>query len=204
MSHPGKIISIEGIDAVGKLTQSRMLEQCLVKSGHATCSLSFPDYETGIGKEIKAFLLGGRDFLPELRHMLFAANRWEKVQEINMHRQSNEFIIIDRYSESNLVYGIANGLELNWLEALEAGIPKSDLVLVLDAPATNLLARRLGNRDKYEKDSTLQLDARTLYKRLAPEFGWTIVDASGEIEEVHNLVKNVVKRNMTKWRRNAK
>ena len=115
-------------------------------------SLSFPDYGTPIGKEIKAFLAGKRDFRAEVRHMLFAANRWEKSSLIRESQTENEVVIVNRYTESNLVYGVANGLRLDWLVALEEGLPKSDLVIVLDAPSKGLVSRRPGPKDSYEKD----------------------------------------------------
>ena len=138
MGSSGHIISIEGIDAVGKQTQTLLLEAWLSKNKMKTVTLSFPDYETPIGKEIRAFLSGNRSFLPELQHMLFAANRWEKVPLINRYRAIGRTMIINRYSESNIVYGAANGLDVEWLRALEEGVPRSDAVMVLDAPVKGL------------------------------------------------------------------
>ena len=201
MSQRGRIIGIEGIDAVGKQTQSLLLEAWLRNNGFETAMLSFPDYETPIGKEIKAFLSGERDFLPELRHMLFAANRWEKVLLIKEHLRANKTIIVNRYSESNLVYGVANGLDLEWLMALEEGIPKSNLVIVLDAPHTGVASRRPGTKDAYERDSGLQARAQELYRELAPRFEWVVLDASRDIKSVHESLTEVVKERMgMQWR----
>jgi dTMP kinase len=197
LSQSGYMIGIEGIDAVGKHTQTQLLEAWLRNSGLETATLSFPDYETPIGKEIRAFLSGERkNLLPELRHMLFAANRWEKVPLIREHREARKTIIVNRYSESNIVYGVANGLRIEWLMALEEGLPKPDLVVVLDAPHTGLVTRRPGTKDSYEKDSDLQSRAQKLYRDLAPRFGWVVLDASGEIEAVHESLVEVVKERM--------
>ena len=159
-------------------------------------SLSFPDYETPIGREIKAFLAGKRDFQAEVRHMLFAANRWEKVPVIRESQIANEIVIVNRYTESNLVYGAAHGLRLEWLAALEEGIPKSDLVIVLDAPSKAMASRRPGTKDSYEKDHALQVSVQSLYKELAPKFGWMTVDGSGSVRGVHNSIVQVVKGNL--------
>ncbi|RMF31659.1 MAG: thymidylate kinase, partial [Candidatus Nitrosothermus koennekii] len=48
------IIVIEGIDKSGKTTQTNMLKDRLKQYKVAT--FSFPDYNTNIGKEIRAFL----------------------------------------------------------------------------------------------------------------------------------------------------
>lgn len=196
----GYMIGIEGIDAVGKQTQSSLLADWLGDRGLITRSLSFPDYDTSIGKEIRAFLSGQRDFLPELQHMLFAANRWEKAQLIAKYREDNDVTIVNRYSESNLVYGVANGLRIEWLMALEDGLPKTDLVLVLDANPEGLLSRREGPVDAYERNSKLQDRAQSLYRELAVRFGWKLVDAGGDVTTVHKSVVKVVEENMNRGR----
>ncbi|MDG6920373.1 MAG: dTMP kinase [Nitrososphaerota archaeon] len=192
----GYIISIEGIDAVGKHTQSRLLEAWLRNNGFHTVRLSFPDYRTTIGKEIKAFLSDKRRFVPELQHILFAANRWEKVPIINEYKNEHKIIIVNRYTESNIVYGAAKGLRIEWLKSLEEGIPKSDLVIVLDTAQLKPMSRRPKARDSNEKDVQLQLTAQQLYRKLASQFGWTIVDAHEGVESVHASVVKVVRKHM--------
>jgi dTMP kinase len=189
----GFIIGIEGIDAVGKHTHSLLLLSWLHREGKKTASMSFPDYDTMIGKEIRAFLSGGRNYPKELQHMLFAANRWEKSGEIESHLRSGKTILVNRYTESNLAYGVANGLDVSWLANLEKGLPKTDLVLVLDAAPHSLKARRAASSmDRYEKDHALQAGARKAYRELARKRGWTLIDAEGSVKEVQDRVVEAV------------
>jgi Thymidylate kinase len=74
----GKIVVLEGTDKAGKTTQSRMLLEALKNLGKVCVILDFPDYNTAIGAEIRAFLDGKREYSPEVKHLLFSANRWEK------------------------------------------------------------------------------------------------------------------------------
>jgi dTMP kinase len=178
----GILIGIEGIDAVGKRTQTLILGSWLHSKGYSTRIISFPDYGTPLGREIKRFLLGAKDYPPEVRHMLFAANRWEKKQELKSILVGTDVVLINRYSESNLAYGIANGLKLEWLVNLEAGLPKPDIVIVLDAPPAALDSRRGPNKDEYERNTALQERTREAYLRLASDFGWKVVEATGGIE----------------------
>ena len=78
-----------------------------------TTRMSFPDYDTPIGKEIKSFLSGRRAYPTELQHLLFAANRWEKLEDIKSCLRAGEAIVVNRYTESNLAYGRANGLDID-------------------------------------------------------------------------------------------
>lgn len=151
--------------------------------------MSFPDYNTPTGKEITSFLSRGKRYPPELQHLLFAANRWEKYNEIRARLRAGDVIIIDRYTESNLAYGAANGLDPDWLAGLENGLPKSDIVIVLDAPVRSLGSRRSPRKkDTYEKSSSLQDRAKNAYIQLARQHGWAVVDAGTSVSIVQDRV----------------
>jgi len=89
---------------------------------------------------------------------------------------------------------LANGLRLSWLQSLEAGLPKTDLVLVLDASPGDLHGRRPDSKDPYERSSDVQQNAREAYRRLARKFGWKIIDASQGVEKVHESLKSAVEK----------
>jgi dTMP kinase len=178
----GVFICVEGIDAVGKKTQSSILNSWLRSKGLSTTTLSFPDYGTAIGREIKRFLTGEKDYPQEVRAMLYAANRWERKADIEAALAASDATIVNRYTGSNLAYGVSNGLSLEWLASLESGLPKPDVVLLLDAPAAALTPRRGLNKDTYERNLDLQERARSAYLSLARDFGWKIVDATKGVE----------------------
>ena len=179
MSQPrGIFIAIEGIDAAGKRTQTSFLRAWLGARGMTTRTFSFPAYETAIGREIRKFLDGDVDYPQEVRAMLYAANRWEKKTEMEAALSKTDAIIVDRYSGSNLAYGVSNGLSLDWLLHLEEGLPEPDLVLLLDAAPIRIVPRRGGRKDSYERNIGLQEKARSAYLRLAERFGWSLVDAN--------------------------
>ncbi len=188
----GIFIAVEGIDAVGKRTQTSILSSWLASKGMKTRTLSFPFYETVIGREIRRFLDGTANYPQEVRAMLYAANRWEKKADLEAILASTDVTIVNRYTGSNLAYGISNGLDLEWLLNLEAGLPKPDLVLVLDSPPAKLVPRRSRNKDSYERNLDLQEKARSAYLMLAKKFGWRVVDASSGIDETKNTIASAV------------
>ena len=188
------IIVIEGGDQAGKLTQSTLLEKALKKRKIKTKIFHFPDYKTPIGKEIRKYLDGKRKFPPQVIHCLLAANRWEKVEEIRNAQVKNSVIIMNRYSESNLVYGLVNGLKLNWLENLDAGLPKSDLVIVLDVPQRESFKRKKANRDKFEKNKIFSQTISKTYRKMAKKKRWKIVDATNGKNEVHQDIMQILSR----------
>ena len=189
----GKIIVLEGIDKAGKSTQSKLLMDYLKLSGKICTLITFPDYTTSIGAEIKAFLEGKRDYPIELKHILLSANRWEKKKEIESMVDSGTIVIINRYYQSNLVYGTSNGLNLRWLLSLEKGLPTADLVIVLDVTPRITLKRSL-EPDEFEKDVSLLQNVYKNYHKLAKPFRWKILNAEKSRDQIHDEVKKTVER----------
>jgi dTMP kinase len=188
------IIVFEGGDQAGKKTQSSLLTKKLKSLKIKTKLFSFPDYTTPIGKEINKYLHGKRSFSPQTIHCLLAANRWEKVEKIKMAQEKNSVVIMNRYTESNLVYGLVNGLKLSWLENLDAGLPKSDLVIVLDVPQNESFKRKKTNRDKFEKNKIFSQTISKIYRKMAKKKRWKIVDATNSINEVHQDIMQIFSR----------
>jgi len=186
------IIAIEGSDQAGKKTQTAMLAKALKSQKIKTTVFDFPDYSTVIGKEIDAYLHGKRKFPPEIIHYLYAANRWEKVEEIKKSAAKNSILIMNRYYHSNIVYGIANGLKEKWLESLDASVPKSDLVIVLDVSQTESFSRKKSKRDKFEKNKLFLKKISQIYRKLAKKHKWKIIDASGTKQETHKEILKII------------
>ena len=188
------IVTFEGGDQAGKKTQSALLAKRLKSLKIKTKLFSFPDYSTPIGKEIDKYLHGKRKFPPQTIHTLLAANRWEKVDEIKKAQEKNSVVIMNRYAESNLVYGLANGLKLPWLEGLDAGLPKSDLVIVLDVPQNESFKRKKQNRDKFEKNAKFSQTISRTYRKMAKKKRWKIIDATQSKNDVHQDIMRVFSR----------
>jgi len=185
------IIVIEGFDQAGKRTQSELLAKFLRARKLKYKIFSFPDYTTPIGKEIKYHLSGKRKFPPQVIHCLLAANRWEKLKEIQEALSKNYILIMNRYYQSNLVYGKANGQDLKWLLNLDAGLPKENIVILLDVKSKDSFTRKKTRRDKFEKDKEFAQKIIHTYRTLAKKFGWKIVNASQTQEQVHKAVKEI-------------
>ena len=179
------IIVIEGGDQAGKLTQSNMLQKALRKRKIKTQLFHFPDYTTPIGKEIRAYLDGKRKFPPQVIHCLLSANRWEKLEQIKKAQEKKSVLIMNRYYQSNLIYGKANGMKEKWLESLDSGLPKADLVILLDVTQKESFRRQKTNRDKFEKNQGFSQKISKIYLTIAKKKHWKIIDASKSKQEIH-------------------
>jgi dTMP kinase len=195
----GKIIVIEGIDQAGKGTQSNLLQSGLLInalkfSGNVCTVMDFPDYTTPIGQEIRAFLDGKRNYTLETKHVLMSANRWEKKKEIESLIENGTIIIMNRYYQSNLVYGVSNGLNLKWLLNLDKGLPKEDVVIILEVNPNTSYQRVPGNRDAFETDRKLLTKVHKNYRKLAKQFNWRIINGERVTGEVHNEIMKIVRK----------
>ena len=192
------LIVLEGGDQAGKATQARMLAASLENAGVGAAELGFPDYATPIGRRIRSLLRGApaataaspSPLPPQVLHLLLAANRWEALPRIRHALETGRAVVLDRYYHSNLVYGMAAGLDRRWLEGLDAGLPRPDLVIVLDMDPAESSRRKAAGRDRFESDAGLLGRVRSLYlgeaRRARPR--WKVVDAAGSCEEVHARV----------------
>ena len=116
-------IIIEGLDCVGKNTLSTTLYNKLKDMGRNVVLLSFPDYESDSGKEIKNILHmeGKRNGILEQKlQILMIKNRMDVLEELKnkIDKPENKdkiyYIIFDRFFLSNFAYAAepANSDEL--------------------------------------------------------------------------------------------
>ena len=188
------IIVIEGGDQAGKLTQSILLEKSLKKRKIKTKLFHFPDYDTPIGKEIRKFLDGKQKFSPQVIHCLSGIHL--NAIEYNKLAEEKNSIIVDMRKQSNFtVYGLANGLKQKWLENLDDGLPKADLVILLDVTQKESFLRsprnekgKIMKRDKFEKNEKFSRKISKLYRTTAKKKHWKIIDASKPKLEVHEEI----------------
>lgn len=71
---------------------------------------------------INDFLANKTDISNEAVHLLFSANRWESMKEIDEILSSGKNIICDRYWYSGVAYSYAKGLNFEWCMAADQGL----------------------------------------------------------------------------------
>jgi dTMP kinase len=120
--------------------------------------------------------------------MLYSMNRWENLETITSALKKNDFVICNRYTASNLAYGEARGLSVQWLAGLDAGLPEAGVVFVLDVPVPKSFSRKTKRRDANEKDRAFLEKVRRSYRSLSRIFGWRLVDGTSPPAEVHEKI----------------
>ena len=189
---PARFIVLEGIDQSGKSTQGKLLVARLNLEGFRVGALSFPVYNSGSGRLIESYLAGKRPMPFRAACVLYALNRWECVDKINMLLEQNDFVVASRYTGSSLAYGMAGGLDYEWLANLDKGLPSPDAVVVLNIPLRVSLARKIVGRDAHERNMEYLKKVQRNYLDLGRKRGWRVVRGSGSAEKVqHRIWMNI-------------
>lgn len=189
----GHLIAFEGLDQSGKQTQAERLAAALEDAGRQVHQLSFPDYDTVIGAEIGRALGGEREYGADVMQLLYVANRYEFRPRIEQWLAGAAIIVCDRYLASSIAYGEAQGLDPEWLTAVQAHLPQPSLTVVLDIPPDASLQRKQAARDRYERDLALLERVRASYRRQALQPAWVLIDGHRPKDEVAAAVISAVR-----------
>ena len=80
----GTFIVFEGCDRSGKSTACKRIVDYLNEKNEKAKLMRFPDRTTEVGSAINGYLKGQKELDDHVIHLLFSANRWEKVR-VNMY-----------------------------------------------------------------------------------------------------------------------
>jgi dTMP kinase len=195
-------VVLEGGDAVGKSTQlARLASRVAAETGREVVR-TFEPGATPLGAAVRGLFLGGTAgrLHPRTEALLIAADRAEHVASVVRPALARGAVVLsDRYVPSSLAYqAFGSGLDVDEVASLSAWATDDlapDAVVVLDAPAGVVAARRAGETpDRIEsEDDAFHERVRAAYRELAGRFGWTLVEASGTVDAVAELVWDAVR-----------
>lgn len=196
----GKIISFEGLDKSGKHSAMDYVAECLDAKGKSIYKLSFPQYDTEIGKLIRAHLTGQLQLTPLAFEALQSADKLNATACINELLNQYDFVLIDRYVDSQFAYGL-RVKDYNWHETILEDVPYPDFVFYMDVSVDNSMNRRgeHGDNDIYESNRALLTTVQSNYDKVFNEpyrnlFTTVIeIDANQPLSVVQNELKEKVK-----------
>jgi dTMP kinase len=185
-----KLFVIEGLDGAGKSTQIKMMREFFLNQGYNCEYLHFPRTDAPYFGELIARFLRGEfgtigEVDPYLVAMLYAGDRKDAAHMVYNWLKNGSYVILDRYTYSNIAYQCAkiddrekqNEL-MNWILNLEFEhfrIPRPDLNIFLDVPFSftenKLTATRSGDDrtylngvyDIHESSLSFQKKVREMY-----------------------------------------
>lgn len=219
----GKIIVVEGTDCSGKETQSKLLEKRLNSIGKKCVRFDFPNYESPTGRIIGGAYLGrpeiGPSFFkegavnvdPHVVCLYYAADRKYEMPEIEKYLNDDYYVILDRYTTSNLAH---QGSKIHdkderfnmyqWIDKLEywlLGLPKPDKTIFLHVPLENTLELRKNRKsiDEHEKSPEYLKRAEESYLELSELYNWDKIECIRNnklrsVEDINNEIMKIIEK----------
>lgn len=193
-------IALEGADLSGKTEQAeRLVARLRGTTGRDVMPLAFPS-ESPAGIEARKMLATDnsphdRSFATRLQ-LIFAGDRYSYIGQIQNHLRRGGIVVVDRWTASGEVYGVGDGLDLDWITALQVSLPKPDLNILLDVDiqiVTERLCSRPGKLECFEnRDFQRGVIARyrNLWKMMSlqdPAY-WVSINAAASPEIVHSEI----------------
>ena len=191
-------IVIEGQDGTGKSTQARLLKEYYENAGREVVVMDEPD-----GDLHDMILTRGYNLEPISNVMLFTVARvelWKKIAEPVLSRGG--VVISARNWWSTLAYqGYGEGVSRSKIirltkDLLPERYVHPDRGVILTVSDEVRLERQKGRGKAVEtfeaKPDSFQQKVNAAYPHIAKEFDISIIDASGTIEEVFELIKKAL------------
>lgn len=194
------LFSIDGLDASGKLTQTRLAEEFLTVSGVPCRTVSFPTYDSRSSALVNMYLSGEFGSSPDsvnayAASSFFALDRYASfMTDWKADYDRGTVILANRYTTANAVHQLSKLPRerwedfLDWLYGYEyglLGLPKPDAVIFLKMPP-ELSAKMIGKRceetgakrDIHESDLTHLERSAAAADYAAAHGGWITVDCA--------------------------
>jgi dTMP kinase len=196
----GLFISLEGIDGVGKSTQSDLLEEFLRSAGREVVR-TFEPGGTELGQEIRHLLLHRKgDVAPRAEALLYAADRAHHVAtKVRPALDRGEVVITDRYLDSSVAYqGVGRALKAEDVRAIsmfavENLLPDLTILLDLDAAAAAERRNNTGEApDRLEREKIEFFEAvrqAFLDMAAAEPNRWLVIDARQSVEQMQEQIQ---------------
>ena len=196
----GLFISLEGIDGVGKSTQSDLIEAYLTQLGRTVVRTLEPG-GTELGQEIRHLLLHRKgEVAPRAEALLYAADRAHHVAtKVRPALARGEVVLTDRYLDSSVAYqGVGRDLNAEDVRAIsmfavENLMPELTILLDLDAEASLARRNKTGEApDRLEREKVEFFEAvRQAYLKMAAAepYRWVVIDANQSVEQMQAQIR---------------
>ena len=215
----GKLIVIEGLDATGKETQSKLLLDNLRDVGQNVQMVSFPDYDSPSSSLVKMYLSGDFGKKPDdvnayAASSFYAVDRYASFKtKWQTFYNDGGIIIADRYTTSNIIHQASKIRDramldryLDWIENFEYNLldlPRPDQVLFLDLPLDISIKMMKTRNNKFSGESQKDIHEsdidylKTTYDsalRMCERFGWIriLCGSGGEMFSITQIQQQIL------------
>ena len=181
----GKLIVIYGANNTGKSTQCQKLLEKLESAGKKCVFYKIPQYTVEpAGVMLNEYLRKNNPdrFSAREAQILYALDRVQFIPQISEILNSGTNILFEDYWGTGVSWGMALGVPKEFLLRINSSCHKEDLAILLDNVR---YYSGVENNNLHEQSDEILSAVAKNHRSLAEEFGWKIVNAKQEIEQVH-------------------
>ena len=192
------LITLYGINNIGKSTHALRLVERLKETGHDAIYVKFPVYEIEpTGGFLNAFLRSGKGqgVSEEELQTWFTLNRYQFEPTLKEWLAEGKIVVAEDYTGTGIAWGTIKGADTDWLESLNRYLLKENLAILLDGER-HLSAKEEGHL--HEDNEELMQRARGVHQDLAKRYGWTVVHVQETKGETEALIWEVVQSALTR------
>ncbi len=205
-------ITFEGIDASGKSTQAKLLENYLLNQNKKVIVVREPG-GTNLSEKIREILLSKENFnmVKECEIFLFSASRAQLVREVIIPKLRDGYIIIsDRFHDSTTAYqGLGRDISLEDVRvihkiAIDDCIP--DLTFFLDIPYEESIRRKKLNQLFPDR---IELMGKDFFERVRGGYikiseyepnRFKVIDGVRDPQEIHLEIINIFSQKLSEMK----
>lgn len=196
---PGKFITLEGGEGVGKSTNLIYIKE-LLETAEISVVMTREPGGTAFAEKIRQLLLDNRDeaVSEQAELLLMFAARAQHIQHvIHPALSQGKWVLCDRFTDATYAYqGGGRGMDLSmieWLEVAVQGSLRPDLTLLLDAPIEVGMSRakKRGELDRFESEKVAFFErVRSSYLMRANQYPetMTVINADQSLSEVQSEI----------------
>lgn len=188
----GKFITFYGINNIGKSTHAKRLVERLIDEGRKAKYLKYPIYDLEpTGPFLNNVLRGegGQKISEDELQLWFVMNRYQFQPELERMLDEDNIVVAEDYSGTGIAWGVAKGLEKNWLEEINKFLVKEDFSILFEGKR-DISAMEEGHVHE-ENEKLIQKCIKT-HSHLADKYGWKKLQIQPEQDDTAKLVWEMV------------
>lgn len=204
---PGKLIVLEGSDAVGRSTQVQLLRHWLEEEGYAVSDTGLRRGQLcgpGLDAARQGHTLG-----PRTNSIFYATDFSDRLENQIIPALKAGFIVLsDRYFYSIIARDVVRGADPNWARNVYGFALVPDLVLYLRADVPTLVSRIVHGRgfnyweagmdircadNLYDSFCVYQSKLIEQFDRMAEEFNFITIDATRPVQPVNEDLRRHIR-----------
>lgn len=209
--YPGKLIIVEGIDGSGKSTQMYLLKQWLESQGYPVFRTEWNS--SALVKDMTKMGKKKKNLTPTTFSIIHAADFSDRLHfDVLPPLKAGMIVLADRYVYTAFARDCVRGVNPTWVRNLYSFAIRPDISFYFKVPIETAMQRILTGRPKLkyyeagmdldladnEEDSFRIFQSRILdqYGKMVKEYDLTVMDASKEINEQQQIMREMVKKEL--------